>query len=319
MTVLRARSVRLRMWWTTLLVLIALGGAGLAVAADRPQNPLQRPELTWRADRDAQPWIDALARQLALVDENVLGLSHRGRQVLGRITALDLESMNEALADGDQLSADLDSDVEQLIALRDEALAQVDEWRLGPATRTLFAQLGSATGSTQQVATYWRDLAGHARWVAGLVDALLRHDGLVFRATTAGRQANWDDALIFLEQAKGPIREATDVRDHLSATVNVDTLDDLLGRYRAYDEALTAMYRYIRDTGRMEGRAFDALQADVERAQAALPAETSAMTVIVAEAAGPPLTDELVAIEGAHGDILDALAAVEAGTGTPAT
>ena len=35
-----------RVWWTALLVLIALSGAGLAVAAGRPRNPAQRPELT---------------------------------------------------------------------------------------------------------------------------------------------------------------------------------------------------------------------------------------------------------------------------------
>ena len=46
-------------------------------------------------------------------------------------------------------------------------------------------------------------------------------------------------------------------------------------------------------------------------AQAALPADTSAMRVIVAEAAGPPLTEALVAIERVRGEILEALAATE--------
>ncbi|MEX2547051.1 MAG: hypothetical protein WD830_04595, partial [Chloroflexota bacterium] len=233
MTVLRARSVRLRLWWTTLLVLIALGGAGLAVAADRPQNPLQRPELTWRADRNAQPWISALAEELALVDEDLQGLSDHGRAVLGRITALDLDPMNDALSAGDELAVELDSKLEHLVTLRNDALARIDEWRLGPAARDLIEQLSTATGSTQQVSTYWSEMARHARQVASLVDALLRHDGLVFRATTAGRQANWDDALLFLEQAAGPIGDATEVREELVGSVNVDTLDDLISRYRA--------------------------------------------------------------------------------------
>jgi len=40
-------QLRARLWWTALLVLIALSGAGLAVAAGRPRNPVRRPELTF--------------------------------------------------------------------------------------------------------------------------------------------------------------------------------------------------------------------------------------------------------------------------------
>ena len=40
-----------RVWWTALLVLIALSGAGLAVAAGRPHSPVQRPALTFETIR----------------------------------------------------------------------------------------------------------------------------------------------------------------------------------------------------------------------------------------------------------------------------
>ena len=141
---------------------------------------------------------------------------------------------------------------------------------------------------------------------------MLRHDGLVFRATTAGRHAEWQSALDFLAQAKTPLDDAKQIRDILAATADVETLDDLLGRYRAYDAALNALYTHIRDTGNQQGSDFDALEREVELRQAALPADTSAMTVIVADAAGPAVTDALVDIEAAHGDVLDAIAALDA-------
>lgn len=316
MTVLSAPRVGQRLWWTALLVLIALGGAGLAAAADRPQNPLQRPELTWRADRVAEPWIQVLADELTVVDRAIVDLSGHGRQVLSQLQALDLERMRAAQVAGDAISAELEVTVEQLSSLRTRALAAVDVSRLGPSTRRTLEQLSSATVSAQQVPAHWRALAADGGRVAALVDTLQRHDGLVFRATTAGRQAQWDDALDFMTQAADALAEATEARDTLADGGNVATLDDLLVRYRAYDAALAALYTYIRDTGRQAGEEFDGLQQAVERAQQALPTDTSTMSVIVSDAAGPSLTSALVAIEATHGDILDALATA-AGTPIP--
>jgi hypothetical protein len=295
------------MWWTTLLVLVALGGAGLAVAADRQGNPVQRPELTWRADQDAKALISPVVDQLAVVERDVSDVSAAGRHVLEKLQALDLPGMNQALADGNDLSTATDSAVSQLISLHDAAIRSIDQWRLGPETKGHLDQLGSAGLSAQQVPAFWDGLAADAQRVAGLVDDLLRHDGLAFQATTAGRQARWDDALSLLDQAKLPLAYATAVRDQLANTGAIQTLDELLARYRAYDAALAALYGYVRDTGLQTGDQFDSLQAQVEQAQAALPSDTTAISDIVGEAAGPSVTAALVQIEQAHGDILDAL------------
>lgn len=305
------RSVRLRLWWTTLLVLIALGGAGLAVAADRPQNPVQRPELTWRADHAAEPWIKSLADKLRSIDADVGELSDAGRNVLGELQALDVDRMRASISDGDAITTRMDTEIQGLVSMHEDALAAIDEWRLGPATADLLDQLNTATTSAGAVPESWHGLTTDANRVAGLVDAFLRHDGLVIRATTAGRQSKWDDGLTSLDQAGGPLRDAADIRNQLAPTVDVSTLDDLLDRYRAYDRALTALYTYLRDGGRQGGTQFDALQKAVDQAQAALPGDTTAMSVIVGEAAGPSVTDALVAIEGSHGDLIAALTAVD--------
>src|SRR3990170_3858634 len=89
MSMAPTRSLQLHMWWTAVLVLTALGGAGLAVAADRQQNPVQRRELTRAADGRAQPWIDALAAQLEQLHGHGTDLSTAGRAVPGPLPAPD--------------------------------------------------------------------------------------------------------------------------------------------------------------------------------------------------------------------------------------
>lgn len=300
------------MWWTTLLVLMALGGAGLAVAADRPQNPLQRPEITWRADQDARPWIEALADQLELVDRDLVDLSEHGRNVLRSLQSLQLDEMSEFAAAGDDLATSLEDKLATLTAARAQAHANIEVWRLGPQTLDLFEGVMLAIESAEQLPARWAGLAADAREMADLIDSLLRHDGLVFRATTAGRAGEWDSALASLAEAAGPLGAARQIRDALDAEkLDVTTLDDLMSRLAAYDEALIALYTFVRDTGERSGSQFEALQAEVDRTQAALPSDTTALSVIVGDGAGPTLTQALLDIEQAHGAILDAIGAVD--------
>ncbi len=132
-----------------------------------------------------------------------------------------------------------------------------------------------------------------------------------FAATTAGRQSRWVDALRLLDDAAVPITTATEIRNELPATADVGTLDDLLHRYRTYDAALTALYEHFRDGGGQSGARFRELQDAVATAQAALPVDTSALSVIVAEAGSAPLTRSLVRIETIRGTIGEAIAAVD--------
>jgi len=293
------------------LVLVALGGAGLAVAADRPGNPVQRPELTYRADAAAQPWIDRLAQDLDAVQNDATSLSTAGRDVLGGLQTLDLTSANEALSAGDQASADVETLVAGLHDTLGQAHNSIDRWRLGPETANLFDQIQTAISLADQLPTDWAGLAATGRTVAGLVGFLAGHDRAVFEATGAGRDGRWADALGVLNNAAAvALAEAAAARDQLAQTTTVDTLSDLLGRDQAYDAALVNLYTYLRDGGAQSGDQFSTLQAAVEQAQAALPADNSALVVVVGEAAGVPIADQLLAMETAHGAINDALEAV---------
>ncbi|MEP7379618.1 MAG: hypothetical protein ABI725_08680 [Chloroflexota bacterium] len=314
------RSLRLHLWWTTVLVLAALGGAGLAVAADRPGNPLLRPELTYRADTAAQPWIDHMATDLGSANEHAIDLSSHGLHVLGSLQALDPAGANSALTAGELTSADIANLVTGLRDTEARAHASIDRWRLGPQSVSLFDQIDTAIAAAEDLSADWRGLAtvGHA--AVALLEGFAGHDQAVIQATNAGRESRWSDALALLNGAATALSMVSAARDQLAQAGTVDTLDDLLARDRAYDAALVALYQYLSDGGTQSGAQFDALKTTLDQAQAALPADNGALVVIVGEATGVPIADRLLALDTAHGVINDALEAVsDAKTGGQGT
>lgn len=305
------RALRLHLWWTMVLVLAALGGAGLAVAADRPGNPVQRPELTYRSDNAAQPWIDHIAGDLGAVHDDGAELSSAGRDVLGSLSSLDLEAANAALGRGDDVSAGIALVVAALHDTDARAHESVDRWRLGPLTANVFDHIDAALTAADQLTADWTGLAATGRTVTDLVGALNAHDQAVFQATSSGRDSHWADAIALLNGAAvDALISADSARDLIAAVAPVDTLDDLLGRERAYDAALLALYQYLADGGAQSGQQFNGLKSQVDATQAALPSDNGALVVIVGEAAGLPIADRLLAMETVHGIVNDALQAI---------
>src|SRR5687768_9032481 len=137
------------LWRSALLVLIALGGAGLAVGVDRPQTSAQRPELSWRADQQAAPWITRLSAALAPLDADVSALSGHAQGLLGNIIGLQLDEANTALAAGDEAATRVASSGAQLASDRDAALAELATWRLGDIAQNSMERLNAATDAVQ--------------------------------------------------------------------------------------------------------------------------------------------------------------------------
>jgi len=300
-------SSTVRFLHAAVLVLIALGGAGLAAAADRQHNPIQRPELTRRADGALRPVVDQMAIELSTAEDALSELSLDGRNVLGRLQVLDLLATEEAIAEGEVPAAAVAQAGDRLRTLVADAAGIVEPWRLGQATVAQLEAVERASLAAVAVDDDWVGLAAHARRVAGLVGMLREHDDRVFDATSAGRQAEWDNALGLLDQARSEIVDATMARDELAASGNVATLDDLLSRYRAYDAALVALYEHMRDGGQQSGPEFEVLEEQVAQAQAALPADDAVLSVVVGETAGPVIAAGLVALDEAHGRVNAAL------------
>ena len=276
------RSLRLHLWWTMVLVLVGLGGAGLAVAADRPGNPVQRPELTYRADQAAQPWIDHMAADLDSVQTAAADLATDGRNVLGSLQALDRDGANSSLATGDQTASAISTLATGLRNTENSAHESIDRWRLGPETVSLFDQIDTAIAGSEDVASDWTALATTGHFVISMLEGFEGHDQAVVQATSAGRDSRWADALALLNgSAANALSIVSAARDELAQTGPVDTLDDLIARDSTYDAALVALYQYLAGGGGQSGDQFTTLKNAVSQAQAALPSDTSVLAVVV--------------------------------------
>ena len=298
---------------TTLLVLIALGGAGLTVAADRQPTPDQRPAVMWAADQAAQPWIATLSTDLTAISTGATALSKAGRDTLGNLQGLAVDKTRSAMVDGDGALATISAAITSLQTDQAQANAHIERWRLGPETSAQMDAFDAAVDAVADLGPQWTRIKTRATLVSQLLDDLAQHDSQVFRATTAGRQTQWSDALNDLDVAASSMNEARGIRDELASDSTVDTLDDLLSRDGAYDTALRALYEYTGSGGAQSGAQFDALQGAVQTAQSALPSDNRALSVIVGEAAGTELSDALGALEHDRGTINAALDATTGG------
>jgi hypothetical protein len=296
-----------RLFVAAMLVLVAIGGAGLAVAADRPHTDEFRPELTARADRAFEPWRARMTEQLNVANDGLTDLSLAGREVLGDLYGQDLDELEDSLASGGRLSAALQTVREALLQVRLQQAEEVPDSRLGEANRDVLEGVDEAIETLATVPGAWQQVGRSADTVAGLLRSLEQHDELVFEATAAGRDGRWQDALDLVARADASLAEAAVVRDRLAQTTDVSTLDELLRRYAAYSDALAALYSGLDGGAAPDSPEVAALEANVAAAQAALPADDSALSVIVADAFGPSVTDALVVIERARGGVAETL------------
>ena len=296
-----------RLLITVVLVLVALGGAGLATAADRPHGGGARPELTARADRQFEPWRDQMAAELERASDHLGALSTAGREVLGKLYAQDLESVDAGLAAGGTAASDLEATRATLADVRAGQSLALADGRLGSANRALVALVDESVAALATVPAAWESLAASSGTVASLVRAVRDHDSLVLEAADAGRDARWRRALTRLDEAAAALEDAREVRDLLAPSTDVSTLDQLLARYSAYDEALARLYTALDDGADPDSGAVSAIRRQVEQAQAALPLDNSALTVVVADAAGSAVAGSLVTIERARGKVAETL------------
>ena len=301
------------MGWTAALVLIALGGAGLATAADRPQTPQQRPELYWHADHVALPWLTQLATQLLNVDAEVGALTEQGAQALAAVQALDASGLAESVAEGDGVAARVEPIAAATSSVWSDAIQAIDGLRVSPTTNAAIEAMYDAVSTSQYVDEAWTGLALDARGIGRLIDALQRHDGLVFRATTAADQQDWSGALDLVAQATDALTHTHDMRTQLAeAKIDTSLLDDLVNRYAAYDEALRALYAFRAEGGAGEGDDYEQLRAAVDAARGELPTDSADVGTAVSAAGAPVITNSLFRLEEARGMIRTAVEAAQA-------
>ncbi len=303
--------LRRRLLWTTVLVLVALGGAGLASAVDRPHTQAARPELGYVTDERAAPWLAEMLAQLEELEDEVVELAAAARRVFVGVSALRPAEVAAGVVSGDEISEGLGNVLGPLAATRAMPPAGVETWRLGEAQRQRLARIDTAIAEASDLPGVWRAMAEQTGPAMELITALRDHDEAAAAALAAGRGGEWERAVGQLEQAQPHLDAAAAARDELLSIRTAPMLDELIAGHRAHDEALLALYRHLADTGSLDDPEAAELRRQVEQARMPLPTPTATLQAVVAEAAGQSLSQRLAAIEEARGSITAALDAAE--------
>jgi hypothetical protein len=168
-----------------------------------------------------------------------------------------------------------------------------------------------ALAATDDLTGAWTRLTVASLSATQLSSILSAHDTAVATAAVRGRAADYTGGLRHLDDADAAITQARALRDKLTKTVDVSTLDQWLGRSAAYDTALRKLYEALQASG---GKVNDDVRAAArieEAAKARLPPDTRSLSLIMAEIGQGGMTDAAAAIDQAASDIDEALAPVE--------
>jgi hypothetical protein len=308
----RARIERLvaAVVWPIVVVLVALGIAGLVAWLDHSPSGSDRPELTWGGDAAVGVELDAATAELSGIANEVERLGLLGRGALAALTARDFDLLDRTIASGTVLA---NSIRDEGTALRAKLVAlpmSEPDTRLhvSPATLDRHAALVAALDSTNGLAGSWARLV-QGSLVAGRLTALLEgHDKMILEGIEAGVRGEWTAALARIDTATAFLAEAEGLRDELQNTVDVTTLDEWLRRNRDYDVALRALYVVsARSPTRVTPEIRAALAAE-KAARNALPRDTANLGIILAEIARGGLNQAVIGIEEARARLAEALA-----------
>lgn len=299
--------VRRRLFWTTVLVLVALGGAGLTSAVDRPHTAQYRPELGFVSDGRAAPWLAQLLANLEELEPDVVALGGAGRRVFIGASGLLIDEVEAAVDAGDVISQRLASALGPLVELRSRPPAGVETWRLGEASRDQLARIDTAIAAIGGLETVWQRMAVGAALAVELVGALERHDAAVAEALDAGREADWQRAAELIGAAGPALDEVASAGARLTPELAAPQLQELIAGHRAQDAALLALYSRLADGGQLDDPDVIELRGQVEQVRLAVPTPRETVQRVVAEAAGPWLSAQLAAIEAARGSVTGAL------------
>ena len=315
----RLRRLLLAVAWLAVIVVMALGGAGVVAQWSHPPGTPARAELTWHGDQEVGPSLDAAQADLEAIGDEVDRLSVLARGALAALTADDQEPFVAALGEG--------GDTARAIAAASSALRAdlvalpgdlaTDQISYGSDVRARRAAILAALDSTSGLARSWASLTVGSLAASDLISLLTSHDVTVAAAASEGRSAEYPAALATLARAVTKLDDAADIRDRLANTTDVDTLDQWISRNRRYDEALIALYSALRDSGGLVNDAVrDAFRKE-GAARAILPPDTRGLVVIVAEIGRGGLNQAVIAIGQARGRLNLALEALTpAGGGT---
>jgi len=296
--------------WLIAAVVIALGSAGIVGGLDHLPTTGARPELSYGADREIAPGLDAATSDLRTLSDQVDALAGQGRDALTALVARDTPTLQAAISAGEAQIGTIQASAG---ALRDRlaALPGLDAAaaRYGPTTLTRYATLVAALPAVDALDDDWARLAAGSVPAIELTEHLAAHDRIAGQAVQQGAAGKYAAAIRTLAGAQAELASARKVRDQLVTRIDTSTLDTWIDRNATYDTAVGDLWAAVLASPTRVTAAVRAAAKRERAAKAQLPEDTSALVVILGDVARGGLNQAVIAIEEARGRLLDALAA----------
>ena len=310
------RAIR-GLFWTAIFAVLAAGGAGLVGQAWHPPGSPVRAELTYPGDAALDARLDAATAGLAEIADEVEVLADAAKSALAEVTSSESERLRAAVERGDEAATTIEASAAEL------RLALADLPGDGPtatieySNATLVRRSGvlAAIEAASGLAVHWRQVAARATETANLTTQIARHDQTVLAAAADGRERRYQRAMRILDEALLLVVDIQSRRARLIAGSEGTVLDEWIIRSRNYDTALRSLYAALRDCSCPGGPFTVEVQfanRDERLAFEQLPPDRRTIIVIVSEVAAGGLTDAVIAIEDARGQIETALVEAEA-------
>ncbi|HET7181117.1 MAG TPA: hypothetical protein VFI15_02690 [Candidatus Limnocylindrales bacterium] len=295
--------------WAVLLALLAISGAGLLGETFHAPGSPARAELTWNGDSSIDVQLDEATRQLELIAADVNELAADAKTALSEVSSTDASRLRAALEHGGSVVTKIDQAAKHLrtalVGLPgDGPTAALD---YSNATLVRRAAILAAIDAASSVANEWQSVTGRAVDAAEVVSLISKHDQTVVSALQLGVDAKYKGTLPILDEALGITEQIHDLRVRLITTTDQTVLDEWVDRNAAYDKALQALYKaLVKSKGKLTIEV-QAARRDERIAFNNLPPDRRTIIVIVSEVARGGLTQAVLAIESAHGQIDAAL------------
>jgi hypothetical protein len=299
--------------WIVVMVLVALGSAGLVASLDHSPGSRARQELTWEGDSSIAPKLAAGRSELEAIGGQLDQLGTLARGALAAAVSNQVKTRDDAIADGTNLVSQIDR---ATVALTAELLAlpgvgpNLDLRLSRPNQATLQAMI-DALDSTRTLSTSWTALTKGTIDAGRLTGLLEQHDKLIVSAIDAAIDRKFKTAISRIDRASARLTEAAKIRDGLRARTDVATLTEWLRRNENYDTALRRLYVISARSPTVITQAMRNALAAEKKAREALPKDTSGLVIIVSEVSRGGLNQAVIAIEKARTEVTDGLAALD--------
>jgi len=296
--------------WLAIVVVIALGAAGIVTGMDRAPSESGPAAASFDGDPEVTARLDTGSADLADLDDQVDALGMHARNALAALNGADPDTAETEIAAGDTLVGDI---VQRTAAIRSKLAAvpfvgTADAGlHLSDGVLDRHAALEAALAATDGLDAAWARLSISAIAASKMSQLLAAHDQLMGQAADKGRIAKYADADKLIAQAGAQLTTAKSVRDDLAKTVDVTVLDEWIRRNANYDTALRNLYKAIAKVGRTVTPAVrNAVKAE-KAARAELPPDNKAIVVIMADIGRGGMNQAVIGIEEARATLSDAI------------